>query len=55
MAEIPQECDFSLGALKILYEKWKFVRKYYITLLIDLANKLYVVEKLLISFYAISY
>ena len=22
MAEIPQECDFSLGALKILYEKW---------------------------------
>ena len=37
---------------------WKvkqFVRKYYITLLIDLANKLYVVEKLLISFYAISY
>ena len=37
---------------------WKvkqLVRKYYITWLIDLANKLYAVEKLLISFYAISY
>ena len=37
---------------------WKvkqFVGKYYITWLIDLVNNLYVVEKLLMSFYAICY
>ena len=34
-------------------EMKQFVRKYYLTWLIDLANKLFDVKNLLISFYAV--
>ena len=48
-------CDFLTCSIKNVVRKVKqFVRKY-ITWLIDLANKLYDVEKLLISFYAMRY
>ena len=51
MAEIPQERDFLTWSIQEFVRKVKqFVRKYYITWLIDLTNKLYDVEKFLISF-----
>ena len=47
MAEIPQKCDFLTWNNQNLIRKVKqFVRKY-ITLLINLANKLYDIEKFL--------
>ena len=48
---ISQECDFLTWTIK--NSVGQFVRKYYITWLIDLANKFYDIEKFLISFYAI--
>ena len=55
MAEIPQKRDFLTWSIQNFVRKVKqFVRKY-ITWLIDLANKIYDVEKLLISFYTIYY
>ena len=48
MAEIPQKRDFLTWSIQNFVRKVKqFVRKYYITWLIDLANKLYDVEKTL--------
>ena len=42
MAEIPQKLDFFPWNIQKFWRKVKqFVRKYYITWLIDLANKLY--------------
>ena len=56
MAEIPQEYHFLTWSIQNFERKVKqFVRKYYITWLIDLANNLYDIEKFLISFYAICY
>ena len=53
MAEIPQKHDFHIWSIQNFVRKGKpFVRKYYISWLIDLANKLYDVEKLFISFHA---
>ena len=55
MAEIPQKRDFLTWSIQNFVRKVKqFVRKY-ITWLIDLANKIYDVEKLLISFYTMYY
>ena len=56
MTEIPQELDFLIWSIQNFVKKVKqFVRKYYITLLIDLPKKLYDIEKFLISFHAICY
>ena len=56
MAEIPQKHNFLTLSIQNLVRKVKqFVRKYYNTWFIDLANKLYDTEKLLISFYVICY
>ena len=56
MAEIPQEYDFLTCSIQNFERKVKqFVRKYYFTRLIDLANNLYDIEEFLISFYAICY
>ena len=56
MAEIPQECNFFTWSIQNFVRKVKqFVRKYYITRSIDLANKLYNARKFLISFYPICY
>ena len=56
MAEIPQEYDFLTCSIQNFQRKVKqFVRKYYFTRLIDLANNLYDIEEFLISFYAICY
>ena len=53
MAEIPQKHDFRTWSIQNFVRKVKqFVRKYYSTWWIDLANKLYEAEKFLISFYA---
>ena len=42
MAEIPQKCNFLTWSIQNFIRKMKqFVRKYYITWLIDLGNKLY--------------
>ena len=50
MTELPQKCDFLTWSIENFVRKVKqFVRKYYITWLIDLANKLYDVEKILDS------
>ena len=55
MAEILQKRDFLTWSIQNFVRKVKqFVRKY-ITWLIDLANKIYDVEKLLISFYTMYY
>ena len=54
MAEIPEKCNFLTWSIENFVRKVKsFVRKYYITWLIDLANKLHDVKKLLIPFYAL--
>ena len=54
--KIPQERDFCHLEHSVFCKKVKqFVRKYYITWLIHLANKCYDVEEFLISFYAICY
>ena len=54
MAEIPQKCDFLIWSIENFWRKVKqLVRKYYITWLIDLANKLYEVEKFEKFFYFI--
>ena len=56
MAEIPQAHDFLTWSIQNFVRKVKqLVRKYYITWLSDLNNKLYDTEKFLISFYAICY
>ena len=56
MAEILQEHDFLTWSIQNFVRKVKqFVRKYYITWLIDLANKLHDIEKLLISCYVMCY
>ena len=56
MAEIPQEFNFLTCSIQNFERKVKqFVRKYYFTRLIDLANNLYDIEEFLISFYAICY
>ena len=56
MAEIPQEFDFLTWTILNFVRKLKqVVKKIYTTWLIDLANKLYDLEKFLISFYAICY
>ena len=56
MAEIPQAHDFLTWSIQNFVRKEKqLVRKYYITWLSDLNNKLYDTEKFLISFYAICY
>ena len=48
MEEIPQKCDFLTSSIQNFIRKVKqFVRKYYITCLIYLANKLYDVETFL--------
>ena len=48
MAEIPQKRDFLTWSIQIFVRKVKqFVRKYYVTWLIYLANKLYDIEKFL--------
>ena len=55
MAEILQKRDFLTWSIQNFVRKVKqFVRKY-ITWLIDLANKIYDVDKLLISFYTMYY
>ena len=54
MAEIPQKLDFLTWIIQIFVRKvQQFVRKYYIIWSIDLANKLYNIEKFLISYYVI--
>ena len=54
MAEILQKRDLlALSIQNFVTNVKQFVRKYYITWLIDLPNKLYDVEKLLISFYVV--
>ena len=56
MVEIPWKRDFLAWNIQNFVRKVKqFVRKYYITWLIELANKSYGIEKFLISFYAICY
>ena len=51
IAEIPEKHDFLTWSIQNFVRKVKqFVRKYYIIGLIDLANKLYDIEKFLISF-----
>ena len=56
MAEIPQKRDFLTWSIQNFVKKVKqFLRKDYTTWLIYLANKLYGIEKYLISFYAIRY
>ena len=57
MAEIPQKWDYLTWSIQSFLRKVsRFVRKYYITLIIELANKLYDKEKFfLISFYGICY
>ena len=48
MREFPQKLNFLSWSIQVLVKKVKqFVRKYYITWLIDLGNKLYDVEKFL--------
>ena len=48
MAEIPQKHDFLTWSIQNFVRKIKqFVRKYYTTRLIGLANKLYNIEKFL--------
>ena len=48
MTEFPQKLNFLSWSIQVLVKKVKqFVRKYYITWLIDLGNKLYDVEKFL--------
>ena len=55
MTEIPQKYDFLNWSIQNFARKVKqFVRKF-ITWLIDLANKIYEVEKILISFYTMCY
>ena len=55
MTEIPQKYDFLNWSIQNFVRKVKqFVRKF-ITWLIDLANKIYEVEKFLISFYTMRY
>ena len=54
MAEILQKRDLlALSIQNFVTNVKQFVRKYYITWLIGLPNKLYDVEKLLISFYVV--
>ena len=54
MAEIPHKRDFHTWSIQnFIIKVRRSVRKYYITWLIDLAVKLYDIEKFLISFYAI--
>ena len=54
MAEILQKRDLlALSIQNFVTNVKQFVRKYYITWLIDLPNKLYDIEKLLISFYVV--
>ena len=56
MVEIPWKRDFLAWNIQNFVRKVKqFVRKYYITWLIELANKSCGAEKFLISFYAICY
>ena len=56
MTDIPQKRDFCTWSIHSFVGKVKqYVRKYYITYLIDLANKLYDVEKFFISFYSMCY
>ena len=56
MAEIPQKRDFLAWSIQNFTRKVKqFVWKYYITWIINLANKLYDVEKFFISFYTKCY
>ena len=56
MAEIPQKRDFLIWSIQNFVRKVKqFVRKYYITWLIDLANQLYVMERFFISFHAMCF
>ena len=48
MAEIPQKRDFLTWSIQSFVRKVKqVIKKYYIAWLIDLANKLYDVEKFL--------
>ena len=48
MTEFPQKLNFLSWSIQVLVKKVKqFVRKYYITGVIDLGNKLYDVEKFL--------
>ena len=48
MAEIPQKCDFLTWSIQNFMRKVKqFVRQYYITWLIYLANKLYGIKNFL--------
>ena len=51
MAEILHKRDFLTWSIQSFVKKVKQFLIKYITLLIDLANKLYDVEKFLISFY----
>ena len=54
MAKIPQKHGFLSWSIENLVRKKKqFVRKYYITSLIDLPNRLYAGERFLISFYVV--
>ena len=56
MAEIPQKRDFLTWSIQNFVQKVKqFARRCDIIWLMDLANKLYDVKKLLISFDAICY
>ena len=55
MSKIPQKHYFLTWSIENVIRKVKqFLRKYIIWL-IDLANKLYEVERILISFYAMSF
>ena len=55
MTEIPQKYDFLNWSIQNFVRKVKqFVRKF-VTWLIDFANKIYEVEKFLISFYTMLY
>ena len=56
MAEIPQKRDFLTWSIQNFVQKVKqFARRCDIIWLMDLANKLYDVKKLLLSFDAICY
>ena len=56
VTDITQKRDFCTWSIYSFVGKVKqYVRKYYITSLIDLANKLYDVEKFFISFYSMCY
>ena len=56
MVEIPQEHDFLTWSIQNLVRKVKqFVRKYFLTRLIELANKFYNKEEFIISFYTMCY